>query len=378
MAQQKMRCIRKARPEQGLTVEEIPVPKCGSDQVLVEVEAAGICGTDLHIWKWDAWSRHRIKPPLTLGHEFAGTIVEVGDKVEHARVGDFVSAESHVTCGMCYQCRTGQAHLCPRTKILGVDIDGAFAEYVAVPEKVIWHNDRSKIPPEIAALQEPFGNAVFATLNQDITGRSVAILGCGPIGLFSVGIAKASGASYVYATDINDHRLDLARTMGATATFNPSKEDDVVHRLVEANNGIGIDVVLEMSGSPIAINTAFRAARNGGTVVLFGIPADPVEIDIAENMIFKNLNVTALNGRKIFDTWYKTRWLLANNVVDLRPLITKTISFDQVNDSMPLLANGQACKLVLIPEHRRPADVKRTEYRRRPEDPDITGTVTHR
>jgi len=373
-----MRAIRKAAPEKGLVVEEVPVPRCGPDDVLVEVEAAGICGTDLHIWKWDAWSSHRIKPPLTLGHEFAGTIVEVGEKVEHARVGDFVSAESHVTCGMCYQCRTGQAHLCPRTKILGVDIDGAFAEYVAIPEKVVWHNDRSRISPQIAALQEPFGNAVFATLNQDITGKSVAILGCGPIGLFSVGIAKASGASYVYATDVNDHRLELARTMGATAAFNPSKESDIVSRLVDANNGLGIDVVLEMSGSPIAINTAFRAARNGGTVVLFGIPADPVEIDIAENMIFKNLSVTALNGRRIFDTWYKTRWLLANNVVDLRPLITKTISFDEVNDSMPLLANGEACKLVLIPEHSRPADVKRAKHRPRSEDPDITGTVSHR
>ena len=373
-----MRAIRKVNPEPGLSVEQVPIPVPGPDEVLIEVEAAGICGTDLHIWKWDAWSRQRIKPPLTLGHEFSGTIVEVGSKVEHAHVGDFVSAESHVTCGMCYQCRTGQAHLCPRTRILGVDIDGAFAEYVTIPEKVVWYNDRSRITPQIAALQEPFGNAVFATLNQDITGKSVAILGCGPIGLFSVGIARASGASYVYATDINEHRLSLARTMGATAAFNPTREQDIVARLVDANGGQGVDVVLEMSGSPVAINTAFRAARNGGTVVLFGIPADPVEIDIAENMIFKNLHVTALNGRQIFDTWYKTRWLLANNVVDLRPLITQTITFDEINDAMPLLANGQACKLVLIPEHAHPAAVHRTARRPRPEDPGITGSVSHR
>lgn len=373
-----MRAIRKSKSDRGLTVEEIPIPSIKSDEVLVEVEAAGICGTDLHIWKWDAWSRHRIKPPLTLGHEFSGTIVEVGSQVEHTQVGDFVSAESHITCGMCYQCRTGQAHLCPRTRILGVDIDGAFAEYVAVPEKVIWLNDREKISAEIAAIQEPFGNAVFATLDQDITGKSVAILGCGPIGLFSVGIAKASGASYVFATDINDNRLQLAKIMGATEVFNPSKGGDVVDRLIEANQGLGIDVVLEMSGSPIAINTAFRAARHGGKVVLFGIPADPVEIDIAENMIFKNLNVKALNGRQIFETWFKTRWLLANKVVDLTPLITKTIAFDEINDAMELLSRGDACKLVLIPEIRSPRAPKVASAWRVPEDVGDHGTVQHR
>ncbi len=373
-----MRAVRKTKSERGLTVEDVPIPSIKSDEVLVEVEAAGICGTDLHIWKWDAWSRNRIKPPLTLGHEFSGTVVEVGSQVEHTQVGDFVSAESHITCGMCYQCRTGQAHLCPRTRILGVDIDGAFAEYVAVPEKVIWLNDREKISAEIAAIQEPFGNAVFATLDQDITGKSVAILGCGPIGLFSVGIAKASGASYVYATDINDNRLQLAKTMGATEVFNPKEGGDVVDRLFEANQGLGIDVVLEMSGSPIAINTAFRAARHGGSVVLFGIPADPVEIDIAENMIFKNLHVTALNGRRIFETWFKTRWLLANKVVDLTPLISKTIVFDEINDAMELLAKGDACKLVLIPEIQSPRAPKVASTWRVADDVSDHGTVQHR
>ncbi len=374
----KMLAVRKVAREPGLVVDESPVPVPVKEEVLVEVQAAGICGTDLHIWKWDSWSRQRIKTPLTLGHEFAGTVVEVGSKVEHARVGDFVSAESHVTCGMCYQCRTGQAHLCPRTQILGVDREGAFAEYVCVPEKVIWQNDPGKISPEIAALQEPFGNAVFATLNQDITGKSVGILGCGPIGLFSVGIARASGASHVFASDLNETRLALAIEMGADATFNPADGGDMVDDLVEANEGRGLDVVLEMSGSPIAINTAFRSARNGGTVVLFGIPSDPVEIDIAENMIFKNLQVTALNGRRIFDTWYKTRWLLANKVVDLSPLITRTIGFEEVNECMPMLAEGNACKLVLLPNHRSPAGVEKTEGLSEIDDSSTQGTVTHR
>lgn len=377
-----MLAVRKTRPERGLQVQEMPRPTIGPDEVLVQVEAASICGTDLHIYKWDEWSQRRIKPPLTLGHEFAGTVVEVGDKVQHVHVGDFVSAESHVTCGMCFQCRTGQAHMCPKTQILGVDRDGAFAHYVAVPEKVIWQNDRRKLPPEIATLQEPFGNAVYATLFQEVTGQSVAVMGCGPIGLFSIGIAKASGATFIYASDVNDFRLDLAKKMGASAIFNVAKPGpdgkplDVVQALVAANEGYGIDLILEMSGAPSAITTGFRAVRNGGTVVLFGIPSKPVEIDVAENMIFKNLTVRALNGRRIFDTWYKTRWLLEHGVVDLRPLVTRTITFDEIDLAMELLASGQACKLVLKPDQQKSPRVP--ESQPRTEDPGIKGTVVHR
>lgn len=344
-----MRAVRKMSPEKGFSIEEIPIPAIEPDEVLVQVEAAGICGTDLHIWKWDSWSQQRIKTPLTVGHEFSGIVVETGAKVEHCKVGDYVSAESHITCGMCFQCRTGQAHLCPKTEILGVDREGAFAEYVAVPERVIWQNNREKISPDVAALQEPFGNAVFATLNQDITGKSVAIFGCGPIGLFSIGIASASGAAAVYAIDLNSFRLDLAKTMGASHLFNPKEHDDFVHALTAINQGQGIDVVLEMSGSPVAINHAFDCARHGGTVVLFGIPSNPVQLDVAEQLIFKNLNVKALNGRQIFDTWYKTRWLLANKIVDINPLISKTVSFDEINESMSLMEQGKVCKMVLTP-----------------------------
>ena len=372
-----MLAICKAKPEPGLEVREVPRPLVGPEDVLVYVEAASLCGTDLHIWKWDAWSQRHIHPPLTLGHEFCGTIIEVGEKVQHAAVGDYVSAESHVTCGMCYQCRTGQAHMCPNTQILGVDRDGAFAHYVAVPEKVIWKTDRSKLPPQIATLQEPFGNAVFATMNQDLSGQSVAVLGCGPIGLFTIGIARAVGAKAVFATDIHPHRLDLAGMMGATEVFNVAGRDDTVGRIVEANGGYGVDVVLEMSGAPSAITTGFRVVRNGGTVVLFGIPARPVEIDVAENMIFKNLTVRALNGRRIFDTWYKTRWLLEGGVIDLKPLITKTIDFDEINDAMEMLSRGDACKIVLLPNGGKPPDI-RGQHRARTPNPNITGSPVHR
>ncbi|MCO6438202.1 MAG: L-threonine 3-dehydrogenase [Phycisphaerae bacterium] len=373
-----MRAIRKTKPAKGLEVVDVPVPTPGPDDVMVYVEAASFCGTDVHIWKWDEWSARRIKTPLTTGHEFCGTIVAVGERVQHAEVGDFVSAESHVTCGMCYQCRTGQPHLCPNTQILGVDRDGAFAHYVVVPEKVIWRTDREKLPPEIATLQEPFGNAVFSTMNQDLSGESVAVLGCGPIGLFTVGIAKAVGAKAIFASDVHPMRLNLATQMGAAAVFDAGKlGENIVGEIVKANRGYGVDVVLEMSGAPSAITTAFRIVRNGGTVILFGIPAKPVEIDVAENMIFKNLSVRALNGRQIFGTWYKTRWLLEDGLVDLRPLITKTIAFEEINDSMELLSRGDACKIVLLPNGGRPADIPAQQRRREP-DPNITAEPVHR
>ncbi len=373
-----MRAIRKLSPSAGLKVVEIPVPAPGPEDVLVYVEAASFCGTDLHIWKWDDWSSRRIKPPLTLGHEFCGTIVAIGDKVRNAHVGDFVSAESHVTCGMCYQCRTGQAHMCPNTEILGVDREGAFANYVVVPEKVVWQNDREKLPPQIATLQEPFGNAVFSTMNQDLSGQSVVVLGCGPIGLFTIGIAKSVGAKSVFASDIHPFRIDLARKMGATEVFNPKEcGGDIVDRVLEANGGYGVDVVLEMSGAPSAITTAFRVVRNGGRVVLFGIPAKPVEIDVAENMIFKNLTVLALNGRRIFDTWYKTRWLLESGTVDLHPLITKTVGFDEINDAMEMLSAGDACKIVLLPNDGKLPDIA-GQKRDRTVDPNISAAPVHR
>src|SRR5579885_2656978 len=222
-----MWAVRKLRPEPGLDLVEVPVPSIADDEVLVRGEAASICGTDLHIHKWDSWAQQRITPPLTLGHEFAGTIVETGAFVREAKVGDYVSAESHVTCGVCVNCRTGRAHMCEFTEILGVERDGAFAEYVAVPESVIWQNDRAKLPPEIATLQEPFGNAVFALSHADLAGKTVAILGCGPVGLFSIGIARASGAVRVLASDRVAFRLGLAEAMGATAVLDTSTADDV-------------------------------------------------------------------------------------------------------------------------------------------------------
>ncbi len=342
--------IRKPDCAPGLVLDEIPVPVPRDDEVLVRVEAASVCGTDLHIYRWDGWSQQRIVPPLTLGHEFAGTVVDAGRNVRHARAGDYVSAESHVTCGACYHCRTGHAHMCERTQILGVDRDGAFAGYVAVPESVLWQNDRAKLPPEIAALQEPFGNAVFATGHADLAGKTAAVLGCGPVGLFSIAVARASGAGRVLASDLRPFRLELARRMGAAAALDLRETEDAAAWFLAENEGAHLDVVFEMSGAPDAIRDAFRIVRNGGRVVLFGIPAHPVELDVAEALIFKNLEVAAVNGREVFATWYRTRWLLEHGVVDLRPLITAQLPPTDFEQAFELLDAGEACKIVLRPD----------------------------
>jgi threonine 3-dehydrogenase len=344
-----MRALRKLRRERGLVLDEVPLPTPGPDDVLVQVEAASVCGTDLHIYRHDDWAARRIEPPLTLGHELCGTVAALGANVRHVEEGDYVSAESHVTCGVCFHCRTGRAHMCERTRILGVDRDGGFADYVVVPESVVWQNDRTKLPPELACLQEPFGNAVFATGTQELAGRTVGVLGCGPVGLFAIAIAKAFGAGRVLASDHVPFRIALAEQIGVDAIADVDRVDNVPAWFAEQNEGEGLDVVFEMSGALAAIHDAFDIVRHGGHVVLFGIPARPAVIDIAESLIFKNLTVTAVNGREIWGTWYTTRWLLEHGVVNLRPLITAELPLDRFEEAFAALESGEACKIVLHP-----------------------------
>ncbi len=344
-----MRAVRKRESEPGLVLDEVPVPTPAPDEVLVKIEAASICGTDLHINRWDRWSAERVRPPLTLGHELCGTVVAAGREVREIEEGDYVSAESHVTCGTCFHCRTGRAHMCERTRILGVDRDGGFADFVAIPASVVWRNDRSKLPPEIACLQEPFGNAVFATSTQDLAGRAVAVLGCGPVGLFTIAILRAFGAGRLLASDHVPFRLELAKKLGAEEVVNVGEVEDVAGWFAEQNEGMGMGIVFEMSGALKAIHDAFEIVRHGGNVVLFGIPSQPATIDVAESLIFKNLTVTAVNGREIWETWYTTRWLLEHGVVDLRPLITAELPLERFDEAFDLLETGNACKIVLRP-----------------------------
>jgi threonine 3-dehydrogenase len=239
--------------------------------------------------------------------------------------------------------------VCERTQILGVDRDGGFADYAVLPASVVWRNDRAKLPPHVACLQEPFGNAVFATSTQDLAGRAVAVLGCGPVGLFTIAIARAFGAGRLLASDHVPYRMELARTLGADEVVDVSQVDDVPAWFVEQNEGVGMGVVFEMSGALRAIQDAFGIVRHGGNVVLFGIPAQPATIDVAESLIFKNLTVTAVNGREIWDTWYTTRWLLEHGVVDLAPLISARMPLERYEEAFALLESGEACKIVLEP-----------------------------
>src|ERR1700736_2231702 len=257
-----MKALRKMQPARGLSFENAPVPSIGPTDVLVRVRTASICGTDLHIYGWDRWSQGRIKPPVTLGHEFCGVVESVGEEVTAVAPGDFVSAEMHVNCGHCHQCRLGQAHICQNLRIIGIDQDGAFAEFVKIPASNIWKLDPA-IPEHYGAILDPLGNAVHTVLAGEIAGKTVLVTGCGPIGLMSIAVAKACGSSTVFATETNAQRREMARKMGADVVINPAGEDATGH-ILEDTGGTGVDVLLEMSGHPNAIRQVFKALRAGG------------------------------------------------------------------------------------------------------------------
>ncbi|HVW77939.1 MAG TPA: L-threonine 3-dehydrogenase [Alloacidobacterium sp.] len=344
---QTMQAIVKPEPKAGVEVREVPLPAFGPSDVLVKVEAASVCGTDLHIYNWDQWAQGRIHPPLIPGHEFCGVVAAVGSDVTTVKEGDFVSAEMHVACGKCLQCRTGQAHICQYVKIIGVDADGAFAEFVTIPETNIWKLDPS-LPREYASILDPLGNAVHTVLAGDIAAKTVAVIGCGPIGLFAIAVAQTCGAASVYALEVNEHRRALAKQMGANYALNPAK-DDVQGLVLEQTNGIGVDVVLEMSGHPDAMRQGFRILRTGGRVSLLGIPSKPVEIDFANDIIFKGAVVQGINGRKMYETWYQMEALLKTGKLDLSPVITHRLPMKDFAKGMDLLKSGEASKIVLFP-----------------------------
>lgn len=348
MSQTTMRAIVKAEPKRGARLQTVAVPEIGPRDVLVRVRAASICGTDLHIYLWDRWAARRIHPPLVFGHEFCGVVEKIGDEVATIRLGEFVSAEMHVACGLCHQCRTGQRHICQKVRIIGIDADGCFAEFVKIPEANIWKIDPA-IPADYAAVLDPLGNAVHTVLAGDIAGQSVAITGCGPIGLFSIAIAKACGAYPVFATELHPFRRKLAEKVGATVVLDPSQADPVAE-LLRLTDGEGADVVLEMSGNPKGVRQAFQMLRRGGRISLLGIPSKPLELDLANDIIFKGATVQGINGRRVFETWYKMQTLLKSGALDLSPLITNRLSMAKFEEGMELLLSGNAAKVLLYPD----------------------------
>jgi threonine 3-dehydrogenase len=340
-----MQALVKPSAAPGLEMREVPVPALGPNDVLIAVDTASVCGTDLHIFHWDEWAQKRIRPPYIPGHEFCGTIAAVGEVVEGLTLGAFVSAEMHIACGHCLQCRTGQAHVCQFVKILGVDGDGAFADYVRVPAGNVWRLS-PEIPREFGSLFDPFGNAVHTVLSGPIASQSVAITGCGPIGLFAIAVARACGAGRVFAIEPNPARRELALRMGADVVLDPSR-DDVNVELARVTGGGGVDVLLEMSGHPAAISQGFGLLRNGGRASLLGIPSTPTEINLAESIIFKGAVVHGINGRKMWETWFQAEALLRDRRVDLSPVITHRLRLEQFSEAMRLLESGEASKILL-------------------------------
>ena len=339
-----MQAIVKDKRAPGLTVTSVPKPSAGPGEVLIAVRHAGVCGTDLHIADWDPWARGRIQPPLVVGHEFAGEIVQAGDGVTGLAVGQLVTAEGHIVCGHCLQCRTGNGHICKNTRIIGVDRDGAFAEYITMPTTNVL--PLQGIPTEIGAIMDPMGNAFHTVLAADIPGSTVLVVGCGPIGCFAVGIARAAGATKVLASDVNPKRLELARRMGAHVTINAATED-VVGTVVAQTSGEGADVVCEMSGVPQALRQALRAVRLGGRVQLLGIPKGEVPVDFANEIIFKGITIYGVIGRKMYETWHQMRRVLAGGQFDPRPVITHRFPLARIDEALAAIRSGDAGKVIL-------------------------------
>jgi threonine 3-dehydrogenase len=342
-----MKALRKTQAARGLAIEQIAVPKIGPGDVLVRVKTASICGTDLHIYGWDRWSQGRIKPPVTLGHEFCGIVEQVGEEVAAVKVGDFVSAEMHVNCGHCHQCRLGEAHICQNLKIIGIDQDGAFAEFVKIPATNIWKLD-PVIPEHYGAILDPLGNAVHTVLAGAIAGQTVLVTGCGPIGLMSVAVAKACGSSTVFATETNEHRRKMAKEMGADFVLNPASED-AVQKILQATGGTGVDVLLEMSGQPSAIQQGFSALRAGGRASLLGIPTQAVQLDLVQDVIFKGATVQGIYGRRMYATWVQMTALLKAGRVNLEPLFGERMGLEGFEAAFAKLQGGLAGKILLYP-----------------------------
>jgi threonine 3-dehydrogenase len=342
-----MKALRKMHAGRGLSMETQPVPAIGAGDVLVHVKTASICGTDLHIYGWDRWSQGRIKPPLTLGHEFCGVVERVGADVTAVKAGDFVSAEMHVNCGHCHQCRLGEAHICQNLRIIGIDQDGAFAEFVKIPASNIWKLDPA-IPEHYGAILDPLGNAVHTVLAGPISGQTVLVTGCGPIGLMSIAVAKACGSSTVFATETNENRRAMAKKMGADVVLNPVAENAVAS-ILTATNGTGVDALLEMSGNPTAIQQGFKALRAGGRASLLGIPTENVPLDLVNDVIFKGATVQGIYGRRMYGTWVQMTALLKAGRLNLEPLFGDREPLEKFENAFAKLQGGLAGKILLYP-----------------------------
>ncbi|MBN2693440.1 L-threonine 3-dehydrogenase [bacterium] len=339
----KMKALVKKYPKEGLWMEEVDIPKPGVNDVLVKIKKTAICGTDLHIYNWDEWSQRTIKTPMTIGHEYVGTVVEVGAGVRNIEVGDRVTGEGHITCGVCRNCRMGRQHLCPNTIGVGVNRDGAFAEYLSVPGRNLI-KVHPEISDEIASIFDPFGNATHAALSFPLIGEDVLITGSGLIGSMAVAICRFVGARYVVTTDLSDYRLDLAKKMGATMAINPTKTS-LKEAIKSLNMANGFDVGLEMSGSPKAFNDMLEHMYHGSHIALLGILPKGTGINW-DDVIFKGLILKGIYGREMYETWYKMEQMVRSGL-DISPIITHRYKVDSFLEAFEVMKSGQSGKIIL-------------------------------
>jgi threonine 3-dehydrogenase len=338
-----MKALIKDKPERGLWLADVPEPVVGINDVLIRVDRTGICGTDLHIYKWDAWAQKTIPVPMVVGHEFVGEVVQVGSNVKDFFRGEVVSAEGHVVCGRCRNCLAGRRHLCKDTQGIGVNRPGAFAELISVPMSNVWHH-RNGIDRDVASIFDPFGNAVHTALSFDVLGEDVLITGAGPIGIMAAGIARHAGARHVVITDVNDYRLDLAKKMGATIALNV-KNGSLSDAQKQLGMKEGFDVGLEMSGNPAAFRDMIDNMAHGGKIAMLGIPSEPIAIDW-NKVVFNMLTIKGIYGREMYETWYKMTVMLESGL-DIRPVITHRLHFTEFEKGFDVMLKGNCGKVIL-------------------------------
>ena len=338
-----MKALVKATRNVGLELQDVPFPTIGINDCLIKVEKTGICGTDLHIYNWDAWAQKTIPVPMVVGHEFVGEIVEVGANVTDFFPGEIVSGEGHVVCGRCRNCLAGRRHLCKDTQGVGVNRTGAFAEYIALPMTNVWHHHPS-IDREIASIFDPLGNAVHTALSFDCLGEDVLITGAGPIGLMATAVVRHAGARHVVVSDINPFRLVLAKRMGATLAVDP-RQNSMQQVQQELGMREGFDVGLEMSGSPAALRTMLESMCHGGKIAMLGIPSEPIAIDW-NLVVFNMLTIRGIYGREMYETWYKMTVLLESGM-DISPVITHRFHYSEFEKGFQAMQSGQSGKVIL-------------------------------
>lgn len=338
-----MKALVKKERKPGLWLEEVPVPQIGINDVLIRVDRTGICGTDLHIYKWDDWAQKTIPAPMVVGHEFVGEVVEVGSNVKDFFPGEIVSAEGHVVCGRCRNCLAGRRHLCRDTQGIGVNRPGAFAEYISVPMTNVWHHQHD-IDRDVASIFDPFGNAVHTALSFPVLGEDVLVTGAGPIGIMAAAVAKHAGARFVVITDVNEYRLELARKMGVTAALNVAK-GSLAEVQKELGMKEGFDVGLEMSGTPAALRDLIDNMCHGGKIAILGIPPAEMAIDWSK-VIFNMLTIKGIYGREMYETWYKMSVMLESGL-NIQPIITHRFHFTEFEQGFAAMMSGYSGKVVL-------------------------------